>query len=186
MKNKSAKSSLFMIIFLMSLFPILKSSPVYAEVKDVSKKSSDQKIIKEELKFEENDNLKMRYFAANDFYQKDDENTRNYIAKSKVYFAEYDLNDDGVDEYIVKVRTEREVCPRSDKPSCVRLQIFNKDFDLISYSHTGYEGKVIISSNRTNGYNDILLKCSNKNKKFERLLFNLKYKKYDSEGCECC
>ena len=140
-----------------------------------------QRMIKEELKFREDDNLKAKYFAASDYFKKNDEATQNYIAKSKVYFAEYDLNEDGINEYIVKVKTEKEICPRSDMPSCINITVYDRDFNHISSRYGGYIGDVLISNVKTNNYYDVLLKCRKDNKrKFTTLFYNPKYKEYDN------
>ncbi len=102
-----------------------------------------------------------------------------YQETREVFFAKYDLNDDGKSEYIIKAKFKKP-CSRSLRPTCIEIVVFDNDFKMISQDYAGFNEMVKILEVKHGGYNDILLSFFYKKKIHTRTLkFNTTYQKYD-------
>ena len=110
------------------------------------------------------------------------------------FYVEYDLNQDGVNEYLVKLHYKGKYdenlkcnydncCPRSDMPTCLEFGVYDNQMKSISTKFGGYKD-LSISGTEENNYLRLFLKCSNK--KWVTLFFDPEYKKYADKVGESC
>ncbi len=101
----------------------------------------------------------------------------NDESKYEIFFARYDLNNDGKDEYFVQTKFKKP-CPNYTMLSCFIFGIYDNNFKSISYSYSGSDA-VKISDKIHGGYHDIMLYYFSKERDVKEFIaFEKKYQKY--------
>lgn len=92
----------------------------------------------------------------------------------KIEVAKLDLNEDGVEEYIVRISSETG-CP---SVGCSDVyEIYDKKFKKLFTNSSGYAG-MYISKAISNDYKNILMECMTLNKEARRYIFSKKLQRY--------
>lgn len=102
--------------------------------------------------------------------------------------AQYDLNDDGEMEFIVRTICKSDECPRYMKPSLIAYDIYNqamfKDFNnngpykKSMLSIGGFGNSISILDTKHDDYHDINVICNPKNNEYAILEYDKKYNFY--------